>query len=98
MRRMFSALMTTGMLAATLAVPTSALAAEPHVRTIVTVRTGDPYWRDAQYRQRRARAYRAYLAERHRAYVRYERQRQAERRAYWRWRHHRNARFDFGRR
>jgi hypothetical protein len=33
------------------------------------------------------RAYRHYLEERHHAYVRYSRQRQAERRAYWRWRH-----------
>ena len=32
-------------------------------------------------------AYREYLASRHRAYVRYARQRQNERRAYWRWRH-----------
>jgi hypothetical protein len=95
---MFSALMTTATLAATLAVPASAVAAEPHARTIVTVRTVDPYRRDVQFRQRRVRAYRAYLAERRLAYARYQRQRLAERRAYWRWRHHRDARFEFGRR
>jgi hypothetical protein len=36
---------------------------------------------------REQRAYRAYLASRHRAYVRYSRQRANERREYWRWRH-----------
>ena len=98
MRRMFSALLMTATLAVPLTVPTSALAGEPHGRAIVTVRTFDPYRGDSRFRNRREeRAYRSYLAERHRAYLRYQR-RLAERRAYWRRRHHRDARFDYWRR
>jgi hypothetical protein len=33
------------------------------------------------------RSYRAYLAERHRRYVVFERQRRAQQSSYWRWRH-----------
>jgi hypothetical protein len=40
------------------------------------------------------RAYREYLTERHRAYVAYEHQRAAERRAYWHWRHEREERLE----
>ena len=39
--------------------------------------------------RREEHAYREYLESRHLAYVRYARQREADRRAYWRWRHER---------
>jgi hypothetical protein len=85
---MFSVLLMTGTLAVPLVMPPSAAAAEGHVGATVTVRTYDPYRHDYhRWDQREERAYRAYLARRHRAYIAYQRQRAAERRAYWRWRH-----------
>jgi hypothetical protein len=38
---------------------------------------------------REDRAYRQYLAEQHRRYLTYERQRRARQTEYWRWRHER---------
>jgi hypothetical protein len=99
MRRMFSGLLMMSTLAASLVVPTSALADEPRVTATITRRTYDPYRRDyPAWNRREARAYRAYLAERHRSYVIYQRQRLAQRRAYWRWRHEREERFEYRRR
>ena len=99
MRKMFSALIMTTTLAVPFVVPTSAVAGERPVGATITVRTYDPYRRDYHaWDRREARAYRAYLAERHRAYVSYERQRLAQRRAYWRWRHEREERFEHRRR
>ena len=95
MRRIFSTLVMTMTLAAPFGVPTSALAGERRETATITARTYDPYRRDYHaWNWREQRAYRAYLAERHRAYVRYERQRLAQRRAYWRWRHEREERFE----
>src|SRR5260221_11410904 len=88
MRRMFSALLMTMTLGASIAVPTSALAGESRVTATITRRTYDPYRRDYHaWDQREERSYRAYLAERHRSYVIYQRQRLAQRRPYWPWRH-----------
>jgi hypothetical protein len=71
-------------------VPASAYAAEGPVNARVTIRVYDPYHHDYHvWNQREQRMYRAYLAERHRSYIAYRRQRLAERRAYWRWRHER---------
>jgi hypothetical protein len=96
---MFSALLMTTTLAAPFVAPTSALAGEPRADVSVRWRTYDPYRRDYHARDRReGRAYRSYLAERHRAYVSYQRQRLAQRRAYWRWRHEREERFEYRRR
>jgi hypothetical protein len=96
---MFSALIMTTTLAVAFVVPTSAVAGERRVEATITSRTYDPYRRDYHVWDRReARAYRAYLAERHLAYVRYERQRLAQRRAYWRWRHEREERLEHRRR
>jgi hypothetical protein len=56
-------------------------------------RVYDPYRHDYHvWTLREQQSYRQYLAERRRAYVRYERQRAAERRAYWQWRHEREER------
>ena len=56
-------------------------------------RVNDPYRRDYHvWNRREQQQYREYLAERHRAYVAYLRQRAAERRAYWHWRHEREER------
>jgi hypothetical protein len=97
MRRIFSALLMTTTLGASIVVPTSALAGES--RVTITRRTYDPYRRDYHaWDQREERSYRAYLAERHRSYVIYQRQRLAQRRAYWRWRHEREERFEYRRR
>ena len=99
MRRIFSALVMTTTLAAPFVVPTSALAGERRESATITVRTYDPYRHDYhRWDRREERAYRAYLAERHRAYVMYQRQRLAERRAYWRWRHEREERLEYRRR
>jgi len=96
---MFSALLMTATLAAPTVVPTSAIAGEPRTNASVTLRIYDPYRRDYHvWDQREDRAYRAYLAERHRSYVTYRRQRLAERRAYWRWRHEREERVEHERR
>jgi hypothetical protein len=98
MRRICSALLMTTTLAAPFVVPTSALAEGRRDTATITVRTYDPYRHDYhRWDRREERAYRAYLAERHRAYLRYERQRLAQRRAYWRWRHEREERFEYRR-
>jgi len=97
MRRIFSALVMTTTLAAPFVVPTSAFAGERRETVTITARTYDPYRRDYHVWDRREeRPYRAYLAERHRAYVMYQRQRLAQRRAYWR--HEREERFEDRRR
>jgi hypothetical protein len=96
---MFSALLMTMTLAAPFVAPTSALAGEPRANASITWRTYDPYRRDYHaWDRREERAYRSYLAERHRAYVTYQRQKLAQRRAYWRWRHEREERFEHRRR
>src|SRR2546428_2850718 len=95
MRRMFSALLMATTLTAPFVVPTSALAGERRANATIRLRTYDPYWRDYHvWDQREERAYRTYLTERHRSYVMYKRQRLAQRRAYWRWRHEREERFE----
>ena len=82
----FSAIVFIATLAAPMVAPARALA---EGRVGVTIRVYDPYRRDYHDWDRvEERRYRGYLAARHRAYVGYERQRLAERRAYWRWRHH----------
>jgi hypothetical protein len=99
MHRVFSALLMTATLAAPMAAPASALAGEPRANATITLRIFDPYRRDYHaWDVREERAYRAYLAERHRSYITYERQRLAQRRAYWRWRHEREERFEHERR
>jgi hypothetical protein len=87
------------------AAPVAAAAAQQHAATTATSTTAtarrvyDPYRRDYHFWNRREQnAYRAYLAERHRAYVQYRRQTLAERRAYWRWRHAREQRLEHQRR
>jgi len=95
MRRMFSALLMTATLAAPMLVTTSASAEERHERVIVRTRIYDPYRRDYHVWDRREdQAYRQYLSERHRSYLSYQRQRLAQRRAYWRWRHEREERLE----
>jgi hypothetical protein len=77
-----------------MAAPAAALAGE-HVSASITFRTYDPYRRDYHtWDGREEHRYRVYLAERHHAYVSYRRQREAERRAYWRWRHERDERLE----
>jgi len=99
MRRMFSALLVAGTLAAPMVATTSALAAERGTSANVTVRIYDPYRHDYHaWDSREERAYRAYLAERHRSYLAYHRQRVAQRRAYWHWRHEREERIEHQRR
>jgi hypothetical protein len=96
---MYSAVLLTAALGAPLVVPTGARAAEPHEGSRIVVRVYDPYRRDYHAWDRdEERAYRSYLAERHRSYLTYQRQRLAERRAYWRWRHERDERLEHSRR
>ena len=95
MRRILSALVMMMTLGVPFVVPANAIAGERAVNATVTSRTYDPYRRDYHVWDRREeRAYRAYLAERHRAYVMYQRQKLAQRRAYWRWRHEREERLE----
>ena len=78
------------LLAATLAAPVVASAAMlsrdegPQIEIRLFDRSHRDYhnWNDSE-----DRSYRAYLAERHRRYVVFERQRRAQQTAYWRWRH-----------
>jgi hypothetical protein len=69
-------------------------AADVHVRVVL-----DPFRHDYhRWTPAEERSYRGYLAEHHRSYVSYARQREAERRAYWRWRHEREERLEHARR
>ena len=98
MRRTCSALVLTAALALPLAVPPSAFAGNGATGTIV-VRVYDPFRHDYhRWDNSEERAYREYLAARHRRYVAYQRQRAAERRAYWHWRHEREERLERERR
>ena len=98
MPRVVSALLMTATLALPMVAPTAALAGG-RVNATVTLRIYDPFRRDYHvWDGREERAYRGYLAERHRSYVMYGRQRLAERRAYWRWRHEREERLERERR
>jgi hypothetical protein len=100
MRRIVSAVL----LAAAVGVmaPAPANASGQHAATTTAprrVRVYDPYRRDYHnWTADEERAYREYLAARHRTYVSYQRQRAAERRAYWRWRHEREERLEHERR
>ena len=95
MRRVFSAVLVTASLAAPIIGVTSASAGEPRVHANITLRIFDPDHHDYHaWDQREERAYRQYLAERHRRYVTYQHQRLAEQRAYWRWRHERGERIE----
>jgi len=97
MRRLISALLVST--SALVAVPAPALAGQHASTTTARRRVYDPYRHDYHaWNRDEQRAYRAYLAERHRAYVSYQRQRAAERRAYWRWRHEREERLEHERR
>ena len=98
MRRIVSAVLL--FVAATLAVPSSAFAAEGQYRRhVVVIRVYDPYRHDYhRWDGDEERAYRQYLAAHHRTYVTYRRQRLAERRAYWHWRHEREERLERERR
>ncbi len=97
MRRIVSAVLL--FVAATLAVPSSAFAAEGQYRRHVVIRVYDPYRHDYhRWDSDEERAYRQYLAAHHRTYVTYRRQRLAERRAYWHWRHEREERLERERR
>ncbi len=99
MRKMFSAFVVTVVLAAPLVATTSAMAAEGRASTTITVRVYDPYRHDYHpWNAGEERAYRAYLAEHHRSYLAYRRQRIAQRRAYWHWRHEREERLEHERR
>ena len=99
MPRMLSVLLMTTAIATPIVAPASVLAGEPRVNATVTVRVYDPYRHDYHHWDRHEeRAYRAYLAERHRSYVAYRHQRLAERRAYWHWRHEREERLEHERR
>ncbi len=92
MRRMWSALILTAALAAPIsaapaaaAAPSAAPGGEP---AAVVIRVYDPYRHDYHRWDHAEQArYRAYLRERHESYVAYQRQRAAQRRAYWHWRH-----------
>jgi hypothetical protein len=78
-------------LATTIAAPAVGLAA-PQVQIGVTVghRVYDRDHRDYHvWDGRENRAYRQYLADRHRRYVTYARQKRAQQSAYWQWRHER---------
>ena len=87
MRRIVSALLMAATLAAPFIMPMS-VNAGPRVN--LSIRVFDPFRHDYhRWNRREEYAYRRYLAERHARYLRYERQRAAERRAYWRWRHKR---------
>jgi len=97
MRKLVSAVL----LAASVAIgaPTMAFASEHPSTTTAPRRVYDPYRRDYHTWSRgEERAYRAYLAQRHSAYIAYKRQQLAERRAYWRWRHERQGRLRHERR
>jgi hypothetical protein len=99
MRRTISAVLVTASM--TLAAPISASAStgQNDVTTTAPRRVYDPYRHDYHSWDRdEQRAYREYLAERHRAYLAYRRQQLAERRAYWRWRHEREERLEHERR
>ena len=99
MRRMFSALIMTAALGAPMVSTTSALAAEPGAQASVRLRIYDPYRRDFHVWDRHEQEeYRAYLYAHHRPYVTYQRQRDGERRNYWRWRHEREERREHERR
>lgn len=98
MRRFFSAVLITAS-AALIAPATLAAAEHPATTTahrrVVRVRVYDPYRRDYhKWSRDEDRAYRAYLSERHRRYVGYQRLRLNERRAYWHWRHEREERLE----
>lgn len=77
-------------LAATFAVPVVASAAmlpreaPPNLEVRVYDRSHRDYhvWNDGE-----DRSYRQYLAERHRRYLVFQRQRRARQASYWRWRH-----------
>jgi hypothetical protein len=79
-------------LAATLAAPAVGLAS-PQVHIGVTIGHGRVYDRSHRdyhvWDSREDREYRQFLAERHRRYVAYARQRRAQQSAYWEWRHER---------
>lgn len=89
MRRMWSVLILSAALAGPIsAAPAFAAAPVADEGGAVVIRVYDPYRRDYHRWDRSEQArYREYLRERHRSYVTYQRQRVAERRAYWRWRH-----------
>jgi hypothetical protein len=97
MRRLFSAVLLAASFGA--AFPATALASEHASTTTAPYRVYDPYRHDYHsWTRDEQRAYREYLAERHRAYVSYQHQRAAERRAYWHWRHEREERLEHERR
>lgn len=97
MRRLISALLVSA--AAVLSVPSISAAAGPASTTTAPHRVYDPYRHDYHsWTRDEERAYRAYLAERHHAYVAYRKQQAAERRAYWHWRHEREERLEHERR
>jgi hypothetical protein len=99
MRRMFCAFVVTAALAAPLVATTNALAAEESATATIRIRVYDPFRHDYHaWDRNEQRAYRAYLAEHHRSYIAYRRQRIAQRRAYWRWRHEREERLEHRRR
>ena len=99
MPRMFSALRVTAAIGTLIVAPTSVIAGEPRVNATVTLRVYDPYRHDYhKWDRHEERAYRTYLAERNRSYLAYRRQRLAERRAYWHWRHEREERLEHERR
>jgi hypothetical protein len=96
---MFSALLMTATMATPTMMPPPASAAESGAAAAVVIRVYDPFHHDYhRWDRREERAYREYLAERHRRYIAYRRQRLAERRAYWRWRHEREERLEHERR
>ncbi len=97
MRRTLPALVLTAALALPAFVSTNAFGAAASAS--ITIRVYDPYRHDYHRWDRdEERAYRTYLAERHRSYVAYRHQRLAERRAYWHWRHEREERIEHERR
>ena len=98
MRRFISTLV---IAASALSIPSFAAADQStattteHHRRVKRVRVYDPYRHQYLYWNRQEQtAYREYLTERHQAYVSYQRQRAAEQRAYWRWRHAREERME----
>ena len=99
MRHTLSAWCLVAAMAAPALVSTNAFGADTSTSASITIRVYDPYRHDYHRWDRgEERAYRAYLAERHRSYVTYHRQRLAERRAYWHWRHEREERLERERR
>jgi hypothetical protein len=94
-RHTLMALALVGTVGAAVPAVASAASTDRPAVTITIHRVYDPYRRDYHVWNRREREeYREYLAARHRRYVAYERQRAAERRAYWRWRHEREERLE----